>query len=82
MTARAARQARDTYDVEMPWALEDEGRQLYISGRVTLGGRWPVVEDLRVVDQRTSEDLDLPDWAKDGAEAALIDEAARLWSAP
>lgn len=68
--------------IEMPWTPEEGGRPLYIAGTVRLYGRWPTVQELRCVDQRTEEDVELPEWALDAAELALINEAKVLWAVP
>ncbi len=66
--------------IEIPFTPEEGGRALYVAGTVSLGGRWPRCSQVRVTDQRTEEDVELPDWALDKAEAALIEEAQILWA--
>lgn len=68
-----------TFEMSVPFTPEEGGRALYVSGHVTLGGRWPRVRNFRAVDQRTEEDLELPDWAQDLAEEELVREAELLW---
>lgn len=69
------------YQIEIGWKLEDGGAPLYISGAVTLGKRVPHVARFRAVEQRTEDDVELPDWARDAAEEALIAEAQTMWGA-
>jgi hypothetical protein len=62
-------------------SLPDEGRTFDVTGNVRLGGRWPVVTQLRVVDQRTGEEMDDPPaWVEELAEEALVTAARECWA--
>lgn len=65
--------------ITAPFRFDPDGRELYITGRVYLG-RFPVVSDRHVYDARTDEEIDeLPSYALEQVDEALITEAKAIW---